>query len=152
LPFFVSLYNWISSCIGRCLGRGALLCRRMKVWRKRTVMAMLMLVNPPQQQLSRPIQQRHTRLCRAHRASEHSLQRDLRMRMNPTMVVGETFCTTRLRRAHRTSGHSLQRDLRTRMNPTMVVGETFCTRSAASHMLVASYPLFSPLDITCRFL
>jgi len=114
------IHNWVSSSTGLYLGRGALMCRRMKVWRKRTAMPMLMLVSPPQQQLSRPMQQRHTRLCRAHRTSRHSLQRNLHMKMNPTTVVGETSCM----------------------------------RSAASHTLMASYPLFSllPLDITRRFL
>jgi len=75
---------------------------------------MLRLVSPPQQQLSRLLQQRHARFVGSHRR------------------------------------HSLQHDLHKKTNSTTVVGETSCMRSAASHTLVASYPLFGllPLDIT----
>ena len=51
---------------------------------------MLRLVSHPQQ-LSRLLQQRHTRFLRSHR--RHSLQRHIRMRMNPTTVVGEASCS-----------------------------------------------------------
>jgi hypothetical protein len=58
----------------------------------------------------------------------------------------------RFLRSHRR--HSLHHDLHKKANLTTVVGETSYMQSAASHTLVASFPLFGllPLDITCCFL
>jgi len=83
--------NWFSSCIGRYLGRGALVCRTMKVWRKRMPTLILRLVSPPQQELSRLLHQRHARFLRSYR--RHSLHHDLHKKTNLTTVVGETFGT-----------------------------------------------------------
>ena len=51
---------------------------------------MLRLVSPPQEQLSRLLQQRHVRFLRSHR--RHSLHHDLHKKAILTTVVGETSC------------------------------------------------------------
>jgi len=61
------------------------------VWRKRTVALMLRLVSPPQQRLTRLLQQHHARFLRSYH--RHSRHYDLHKKTNLTMVVGETFGT-----------------------------------------------------------
>jgi len=54
-------------------------------------MPMLMLVSPPQQQLSHLLQQHHTLVRRGHSTSRHNMQLGMHTK-NSTLVVGETFC------------------------------------------------------------
>jgi len=52
---------------------------------------MLRLASPPQQELSRLLQQRHARFLRSY--LRHILHHDLHKKTNLTTVVGETFGT-----------------------------------------------------------
>jgi len=84
-----NMRNSFSSCTGWHLA--VVSCQRIKMRRKRMATLMLRLVSPPQQQLSRPLQQRHAQFHRSYR--RHSLHRDLHKMTNLTTVVGETFGT-----------------------------------------------------------
>jgi len=113
---------------------------------------MLRLVSPPQQRLSRLLQQRHARFLRSYR--RHSLHYDLHKKTNLTMVVGETFGTplAAFQAAHVVSFllHNL---------PLLDISvirrfhdHTTCSNLVATFQaaVVASFPLYNllPLDIS----